>query len=365
MKLEEIIYRYAEENGIKDVGICNANDFLLLKDTLEKNNERLKGFVEQDINKRISPSSVLTTAKSIIVFAIGYKKKFNFKIDNNFRGKISEGAIGEDYHITLKNKFIGLADKLLEVTSFEYKIYVDTGPLVDREVSKRAGIGFYGKNGALISKVSGSKIFLGYMVTDLDLCGSNVLEDLDICNGCMLCINNCPAKVIGSIGNFKYEKCISYLTQAKGLIALENMKIMELQIYGCDVCQNVCPKNKNIDEHEITEIEVCMPKLQDLISMTNRDFDDKYKKTAMGWRGKKIIQRNAVVALGNTKSKDALEILKVCLRDERELIRHTAVRSIYNLGFNEGFKMLEEHLNFEHLEEIAVEIKQMLKNAEK
>lgn len=360
MNLEDIIYQYTFKNGIEDVGICSTDDFLPLKTVLQENNARLKGFVEQDINKRINPGYILEDAKSIIVFALGYKKFFDFEADEELRGRISEGAIGEDYHITLKNKFLGLAERLKEFTEFEYKIFVDTGPLVDREVAKRAGIGYYGKSGAIISKKAGSKIFLGYMVTTLSLPCSDIKLNTDICKACSRCIQYCPSKALSSKYEFKYESCISYLTQVKGLISMEKMRLMGLQIYGCDICQNVCPRNKNVKELKVKNIDDCMPKLKDLILMTNREFDDKYKKTAMGWRGKKIIQRNAVIALGNTKRKSALEVLKYCLNDDRELIRHTAVRSIFNLGFDEGLNMLYEHLILEPNNEIREEIKYLL-----
>ena len=326
MDTEKIIYTYAENNGIGAAGICSGEDFSDMRPILEKNNGKLKGFVEQDVEKRMCPSLTLPGIKSIIVFALPYRKKLDFAMDDRLRGNLSHGAVGEDYHITLKRILEGLAEELQKFLSFRYKIFVDTGPLVDREVAKRAGIGSIGKNGSVISPKCGSMFFIGYMMTDLDLPFSLPSAE-NPCTSCHICIDCCPSGALSEEG-FHAEKCISCLTQLNRSLTMEEMKVMGKQIYGCDICQLCCPKNKGNSRESVTDINAAKPDLEELLSLSNKAFKETYGKTAAGWRGKKILQRNALIALGNSGDKRAEAILSAFLTDERDIIQDTAYKAL-------------------------------------
>ncbi len=326
MDIEKIIYTYAKKNGIGAAGICSGEDYSCMRSCLEKNNPSLKGFVEQDIEKRIYPSLTLPGIKSIIVFALSYGKRFDFAMDDRLRGNLSHGAIGEDYHITLKRIFEGLAEELHKIHSFRYKIFVDTGPLIDREVAKRAGIGPIGKNGSVISPICGSMLFIGYMMTDLDLPFSAPAEE-NACASCRICIDSCPSGALSEAG-FQAEKCISCLTQLNRPLNTEEMARMGKQIYGCDICQLSCPKNKNMNRTPVTDINAAKPDLENLLYLSNKAFKQTLGQTAAGWRGKKILQRNALIALGNSGEKRAEAILTLFTEDDRSLISDTAKKAL-------------------------------------
>ncbi|WP_250278592.1 tRNA epoxyqueuosine(34) reductase QueG [[Clostridium] colinum] len=323
MTLEEKIYSFEEENTI--IGISDATPFYSIKPILEKSDIP---FVEKDIEKRINPMLIRSDAKSIIALGLSYNKTFVGDIDNKIRGKISIGAMGLDYHILVKEKLENIKNSL----KIEGDIFVDTGPLVDREVAKRCGLGIAGKSGNIINKKLGSIFFIGYMVTNVQLKPTiNTYTD-DLCKNCDKCIKACPSGAILENG-FNYKVCISYLTQKKELESEEEKKLINRQIYGCDICQKVCPYNKEVYKEEICDVDTFYPNIKEILNMTNKQFESTYKKTACGWRGKKILQRNAIIALANYKySEKAIEILEKMKNDTREDIKNYALWAIDKLN---------------------------------
>lgn len=324
MSLETEIWieEYAKKAGMLEVGICTPEPFEEIREKLEQKNKALKGFVEQNLELRINPANTMPEIKSIIVFALGYRKNFLFSIDKKLRGRFSMGAIGLDYHIKLKQALEGMANELQKKQPFQYRIFVDTGPLCDRAVAERAKIGFLAKNGSLCSE-NGSMLFLGMMMTDLPLTPTirNITES---CGNCRLCIDACPGKALDEAGSFYPERCISYLTQKKGILNQQERKWIGRQLYGCDICQLVCPKNKNQKSEPIWDIQMAMPELEKILYLSNKGFQKQFGQTACGWRGKNILQRNALIALGNTPCEEAEKIVARYQEEERELIRETA-----------------------------------------
>lgn len=335
---EKIIYDFGEKEGLA-VGICTAQDFEELRNELERENPKLKGFAEQDIEKRIFPNISMENPKTIIVLGMGYGKKENFPKDKLLRGVISQGAVGMDYHIVLKEKLEKLMGEIKTLQpDFNYKIYTDTGPLVDRAVALRSGIGFLGRNFAVINKKLGSKMFIGYAITDLDLEAKN--GGKSYCRGCGVCVKLCPTGAIKGC-EFYMEKCISYITQKKGILRPWEMIAIGKSLYGCDICQNACPENNGVDTEEVSDIDVIMPQLKEILCLSNREFIEKYGNTAMGWRGNTVIKRNAICVLGNSKSRDALDLLKDVMYKNEGVLRSQSVLAIGILGFEEGIEILE------------------------
>ncbi len=312
MTLEEKIYSFEEENTV--IGIGDARPFYNIKHKLE---QTYVPFVEKDIEKRITPSLIRKDAKSIIALGLSYNKVFVGNMDKRLRGKISIGAMGLDYHIIIKKKLENIKDTL----KIDGDIFVDTGPLVDREVAKRCGLGQIGKSKNLINKKLGSIFFIGYIITNIELKPTVNYYEKDLCKDCNKCIVACPS---GSIleDTFDYTMCISYLTQKKQLDSEEEKKLISRQIYGCDICQRVCPYNKDIYKQEIYDIDIFYPDIENILNMSNKEFENSYKKSACGWRGKKVLQRNAIIALANYKySEEALNILESLKNDKREDIK--------------------------------------------
>lgn len=330
MNWEEMIEAYSKENGILTWGICSPEPFDSLRKELEQKNSFLKGFVEQNITLRIDPKQTMPEVKSIFVFALGYKKRFLFQTDGRLRGAFSMGAIGLDYHIVLKEKIEKLAEKLSSIFSFQYQIYVDTGPLCDRALAERAGIGYFTKNGSLCSPF-GSMIFLGYMMTDWEVpVFRQKKKEKKECGSCRACIDICPGSAIGEDGTFYFERCVSYLTQKKGTLTKAEGRMIGKQLYGCDLCQTVCPRNQNQPYEPISDLDSSMPDLTEVLFLSNKEFQMRFGKTAIGWRGKNVIQRNALWALSNQPDVRSETILKKFCLDQREMIRETAETALIN-----------------------------------
>lgn len=323
MNLRKYIIDKSKELNIDIIGFTNSEPLFGLEEYLQyrKANNLETEFEEEDIKKRIDPSLTLQGCKSIIVIGLSYNVDFDEKPDFGYKGTLSRSSWGMDYHKVLKNKIELLIEEVKKVKEFEYKYFVDTGPLVDRELAYRAGIGYYGKNCSIINEEYGSFIFIGYILTDLEI------EDYDKrkenqCGDCDLCLRACPTNALVQPFRLNPKKCISYLTQAKGELNVDLKGKMGIKIYGCDTCQLVCPKNKNVKKsiHEefIPRITKGIVDIQELLIMTNREFKDKYGHMAGAWRGKKILQRNAINALENQKnSMNYAEIEEmICSKDK-------------------------------------------------
>jgi len=291
MLLEKIINDFAAENGMI-TGICGGGPIC---DEKKFHNAKTP-FVKYSAEERANPRLTMPECKSIIVAGLGYKKKHAFNDDGAPRGVLSQGAIGTDYHITIKKRLAELAWNLLNYKKFNFKIFADDGPLAERELLVRAGLGWRGKNGLVISERFGSFFNAGYIMTDLEMeCADKTVEPK--CGSCRLCVNACPGALNG--GDFEYGKCVSYLTQKKGVLTEEEKKAMGLNLYGCDACQDVCPFNESVAAEEITDIEAAKPELTGLVKITKYDFRKKYKDSAFYWRGVNNLRRNAGIALKN------------------------------------------------------------------
>lgn len=304
--------------GVTDCRVIKEREELLINRILNHKNTEFEEIV---IENRIDPSEFFEPCKSIITVGISYNTDYQLKNEEyTFEGKLSKTSWGEDYH-TILNKIMGsLVLKLEEIYKFKYKITVDTGPLLDREIAYKSGIGYFGKNNSIINPEHGSFIFLGYILTDLEI--DSIDERIkNLCGECQLCIDACPTQALESAFSVNPKKCISYLTQTKGYIELEYRDKMKNQLYGCDICQSVCPKNKEIvlsNRQEFYPLDTNgVLDIEEILNMSNREFKEKYGYMSGSWRGKSIFVRNSIIALGNTKvNKDkALKLL------EKELVK--------------------------------------------
>lgn len=335
--LNQYIVDKSKELNIDICGFTDSLPLYNLKDYLvyrQKNGIKTE-FEEEDIDKRINPKLIMENCKSIIVLGISYNIDYDEKPDYTLRGKLSRSSWGIDYHVVLKQKIELLIEEIKKQVDFEYKYFVDTGPLIDRELAIKAGVGYYGKNCSIINDEYGSFIFLGYILTDLDLEFSQ--EASNKCGDCDLCLKACPTGALEGPGKFNPKKCISYLTQTKGDIPNSLREKMGIKIYGCDTCQLVCPKNKEIKKSIHKEF---IPEthgyinIEELLSMSNREFKKKYGSMAGSWRGKTILKRNAIIALGNMKIEENIHLLIPALRDSNPMIREYAEWAIVNIFFN-------------------------------
>jgi epoxyqueuosine reductase len=272
--------------------------------------------------RRQSPSQVVRDAHSVIVCALNYNTSLpcSTEVPNEIasqdgpRGWIARYAWGDDYHNVLAEKLDALVDALRKEfpEPFEARAYVDTGPVVERVAAKYAGLGWLAKNTCLIHEETGSWLFLGVIVTTLELAGSLGAAEApapDMCGNCRLCIDACPTGAIVEPYVLDARRCISYLTiELRGAIPADLREAMGRHVFGCDICQDVCPWNRqapitalaNFEPRRAAEHSLFSPDLEWLISLTEEEFREVFRRSPVKrtkWRG---LVRNACVALGNS-----------------------------------------------------------------
>ncbi|MDO4301491.1 MAG: tRNA epoxyqueuosine(34) reductase QueG [Clostridia bacterium] len=319
MSLYKKLQKFSEKENIIS-GVGSADSFTELKEYL-KNRE--VPFVSYGIEERTEPALTMTNVKSIVSIGMSYNTIYTKIRDNSIRGNISAGAVGTDYHILIKDKLEKLRTEILP--EYEVKIFSDTGPLSDRDVALRCGLGSRSKNGGILNKKIGGMFFIGYMLTNVEysLWQAEKAETVN-CGECEKCIKACPNSAINN-GICDYNKCISYLTQKKGALTFEEYNKIGRQIYGCDVCQRACPYNSS---YTVIESEYAYPDIKKLLKMSNKEFKKVYGNTAAGWRGKKTLQRNALAVLGNMKCIEALPLISEFINNENEELKSAAIYAI-------------------------------------
>lgn len=300
-EVKKKIINYCNELGLDTVGITKCRVFNELKENLierDKNN-LFNEFEEKDIEKRINPFLYMENGKSIISIAFPYLNEDNLKSNINF----SKYTRGLDYHVVVK----GYLDKICE---FIHNIggsaipFVDNNCLPERYIAYLSGVGFIGKNNMIITKKYGSYVFLGEILTDLELKEDFPVENL--CGKCNMCKKVCPTGAVCGVKNSNI--CLSYITQKK---EIEDKWLTKLdgRLFGCDSCQDCCPYNENVKFSSLSQFNsldfMKNIDLEELCNLDNTIFKEKYKNTSCGWRGKNVIQRNAIInciLLGNGKN---------------------------------------------------------------
>jgi epoxyqueuosine reductase len=348
--MKEKIIEVANYMGIKSIGFTNILEYKYLEKFLleRKLNNYDNEFEEQNLNKRLYVKNVFPECKSIISigmpYAMGYKKP-----QTNDNGLISIVSFGEDYHKYMKKILNDLAEEIIRYKEFKYVICVDTSPLIDREICKNSSIGNYGKNSLLIDKDYGSFMYLGYILTDLDIKTENNIENSDICKDCNICFNVCPNDAILKDGGIDSKKCVSYLTQTKTYIPVEYRKNMTNQIYGCDMCQLVCPKNKQVLEMKSkVDYSKLIIDINELMNISNSDFIKKYGYLSGSWRGKNIWKRNGIIAIANLNIKSMYTKVRKELENPSDMIKIYSAWSLMVLDRHKASDILNSNLKYEN-----------------
>jgi epoxyqueuosine reductase len=273
--------------------------------------------------RRHSPARAMEGARSVIVCALNYNTALPSSIDaaaplstpTGPRGWISRYAWGDDYHNVLGEKLEALIRNLRTKfpEPFEARAYVDTGPIVERVAAKYAGLGWLAKNTCLINEEMGSWLFLGVIVTTLDLATSlgSAAETAapDLCGNCSLCIDACPTGALVEPYILDARRCISYLTiELRGTIPIEFREPIGRHVFGCDICQDVCPWNRrapvtalpNFQPRRIGERSLFSPDLEWLLSLSEAEFREVFRGSPVKRTKRRGLVRNACVAIGNS-----------------------------------------------------------------
>ena len=306
-------------------GFASAEPFFALKDILLRHRAlgRESGFEEPDLDHTGDPRTAMWTAP------FHHRHRRRLSVETEGCAEIGTGRLSRhDRPVGLGGRLpqggpgtAGTAGSLIRerVPGVRTGIMVDTGALSDRAVAERAGIGYVGKNCALITPDHGSWVFLGEMLTNIPFEPDEPVTES--CGDCTLCLDACPTGALVGPGQIHAKSCISYLTQTKGFLDDKWKLKIGNRLYGCDTCQVVCPKNKGMNWTHHDELQpdpdIVKPLLKPLLSISNREFKAKFGTSAAAWRGKKPIQRNAVIALGHFRDASAVPDLAGCWRKTR------------------------------------------------
>lgn len=321
--------------GFDRCGVARAEAFPELAQTSEWLARGYAGEMKYLADPRRSdPQSVLPGVRSVIVCLLNYNTAHPLSMESppqndqdNPRGWISRYAWGSDYHEVLRDRLDRLADSLGEHFSgpFEARTYVDTGPVQERVLAKHAGLGWVGKNTLLLNERLGSFFFLGIILTTLDLVPSlaaNEMPPPDLCGNCRQCLDACPTQAFVEPYVMDARRCISYLTiELRQGIPEEFREPMGRHVFGCDICQDVCPWNRRAPiaglaefqprifpswDREHTDVSLpskgkslLLPRLEWLAGLSEAEFRELFNGSAIKrtkWRG---LVRNACIALGN------------------------------------------------------------------
>jgi epoxyqueuosine reductase len=333
--------------GFHAVGIASARPIDSARGALE---ERLRlgylngyGFSPGCEQEFTSPGLALPGARSVVAVALSYYYRPTCVDCDDFapgaagpRGRVSRFAWGEDYHKALASRLASLAEWLKGQMDCGTRICADTGPILDRAAAQQSGIGWYGKNCALIVPDYGSWVVLGELITTAELAPDPPCE-IDGCGSCELCMKACPTGAIIEPGVIDANRCVSHLTQAKGYAPRELRGLIGDSVYGCDVCQSVCPQNRNAVPTNTPELMRATPpgrrpSLLSLLAMTREEFSATVASSTMGWIKLPRLRRNAIVALGNSGDPSVIPNLIEALSDQNTVVRGHAAWALGALG---------------------------------
>jgi epoxyqueuosine reductase len=322
------------------------------------------------IGSRREPGKLLKDAKSIVVLGVKYGPFSNKKqAENPDKGRIAAFARYEDYHHVVKTKAIELMESINSKRSekINYRIFIDSGPLMEKDFAYAAGIGWIGKNSLFIHPELGSFTFLCCIMVDKNINKRNQLYR-DLCENCHLCEQACPTQCIVGDHTIDQSRCISYLTiEHKNIIPRNLRSLIGNHVFGCDICQDVCPYNTRTTENQ-SELFFNLKKKDyhpiDLLkemSLTEKSFIEKYTDTPILRVSYERHLRNIIITAGNSRNHKFIKPLNKLLASNSEIIKIHAVWALGKIGLQECFLILRSHLVLENNNLVKDEILFMLK----
>ena len=290
------------------------------------------GWMEERAHHRVSPQALWPEAKSAIALGMSYAPATNplALADQPDRGRISVYAQGGDYHKTVKKALKALARFIVDAAPSELKVFVDTAPVMEKPLAQAAGIGWQGKHTNLVSREHGSWLFLGVILTELELEPDEPAEAGIHCGSCTRCLDACPTQAIGPEHRIDARKCISYLTiEHDGPIPEEFREAMGNRIYGCDDCLAVCPWNRfaeaaSANRAFLPRAELAAPSLADLLRLDDAAFREMFAGSPIKRIGRNRMIRNCLVAAGNSGSAGLLDSVVPHLDDPDPVVAEAA-----------------------------------------
>lgn len=370
MRLEDQLKAEGRRLGFHRVGIGPASELRRARQVLEA--QQAEGtdpaFVSSDTTLRTSPNRWLPGARSLIAVALAYPRPPRPpQTDPSPRGLVARYACFEDYHPVIEAGLKRLMTFLEREVGrpVAWRPLVDTSPAVDRAVAEQAGLGGFGKNGCLFVEGAGSWVLLGAAVTDVALEPDPPVE-LD-CGSCTRCLDACPT---GALEPYRVNSrlCISEATQLRGPLPPERRASLGRYLWGCDICQQVCPWNREMPEEPgplkpLPQVGP-NPSLLEMLTLTRQGFLERFAQSALNWRDEKLLRRNAAYALGNLRRADAVPALVARLAgDPSPTVRGAAAWALGQIGTPEAIDGLLSCLSQEEDGAVRAEVEAALKAA--
>jgi epoxyqueuosine reductase len=286
-----------------------------------------RGFEPADLRLRFDPRRSLKSVRTVICAAVPYNVEFLQASKPRYAGQVARVGWGRDYHLVVGERLRKIVQFLRDgLGDLEAVTMVDTGPLQERGFAVRAGIGWIGKNNTLIVPQVGSFVFLGEVLVDRELEPDEPMRR--DCGACRKCIEACPTGALVEPYMLDTRRCLSFLTQIPELAPQEVVPKLDGRLYGCDVCQEVCPHNvaaPKIGDREFLPAKLLpKPDLAQIVRMDARSYIDVVGGTSVEWVGRTVLQKNAVVALGRYAVPEAAGLIQNARQDPRSAIRAAA-----------------------------------------
>jgi len=367
--LSERIKELGQELGFSQVGIAPAvtpTGFHRLLQWIENGHNADMQWVERRKEAYRHPDGVMQGTRSVIVAAMNY----NDGATPAGGGRVARYAWGSaDYHDVLKPRLQQLAAMLkAECPTARARVVIDTAPLLERDFARLAGIGWFGKNTMLISRSIGSWFFLGAVLTDLQLDYDKPV-DQNYCGTCTRCLDACPTDAFPEPGVLDARRCISYLTieHRKDPIPLDLRSGIGEWLFGCDICQDVCPWNRFAPEETLPQFQHIASMnpvdCRELLTLTADEFQTRFHGSPLSRPGRAGLLRNAAIVLGNAKDFTAESSLIATLNDSEALIRGAVAWAMGQLATQSAIAALQSRLMLEKDDSVIQEISIALRSA--
>ena len=369
-EIKEIVKALATELGFDLVRVTSAEEFaqdraVALERIGQGLMDGLPWYTESRVERGTRPEGLLPAARSIICLGLNYFVEDTSAPDTagkgtTPKGKVARYARGRDYHRVIKRKmreYVSVLSQRLDV-QVDARWYVDDGPMLDRAAANRSGLGWFGKNTNILTPQLGSWVFLGQIITDLAIEPDPPL--IKTCGSCVRCIDACPTGAIVGPYVIDNSRCISHLTiENRGPIPVELRPKMLDWVFGCDICQEVCPVNRKATptpERAFQNVGLDSLDLVDLLQLSEEQFRQRFQGTPIMRAKRTGLQRNACVALGNLKDPSAIPALVDALENAEPLVQCHAAWAMGQIGGSQAVAALNHALELETDPEVQSEI---------